>query len=69
MAKSRPTPVRNVAVTLNGVTHKGTYYVQDLMLRVSSVAGEKTTQVAGPPRESIAKLLLLELARDERKRH
>ena len=60
-AKGRPASVRNVAVTLDGVTHKEIYYVQG-----SCDFGEKKTQVGGSPAESIAKLLLSELVRGGR---
>jgi hypothetical protein len=63
MARSRPTSVRNVTVTLDGVTHKGTYYVQGSVVHVLCDAGKKSTQVGGSPAGMIAKLLLLELVR------
>jgi hypothetical protein len=63
MTGSRPTSVRNVAVTLDGVTHKGTYYVQGSTVYVQCDSGTKATQVGGSPPESIAKLLLSEMVR------
>ena len=50
----RSSPVRNIEVTIDGVTHQGTYYTR----------GRKQTQIAGVPAESIAKLLLSELVRE-----
>jgi len=60
---SGPFPVRNVSVTIDGVTHDGTYYVQQSMVYVQSAFGTKATQVGGWPPESIAKLPLSELVR------
>jgi hypothetical protein len=65
MRGSRPTPVRSVAVALDGVMHKGTYYVQGSCVYVQYEGGTKTTQVGAMPAESLAKLLLLELVREQ----
>ncbi len=60
-----PTAVRSVTVTIDGVTHKGTYYVQGSVVHVQYHAGAKATQVGGSPAGSIAKLLLSELVREQ----
>jgi hypothetical protein len=65
MRGSRPTPVRSVAVALDGVMHKGTYYVQGSCVYVQYEGGTKMTQVGAMPAESLAKLLLLELVREQ----
>jgi hypothetical protein len=58
----RSSPVRNIEVTIDGVTHQGTYYRS--MVYVQHCSGRKQTQIAGVPAESIAKLLLSELVRE-----
>jgi hypothetical protein len=59
-----PTPVKDVWVTVDGVEHHGTYYLQGLMVHVHhSEKGWKATQVGGSPPKMIAKLLLSELVR------
>jgi hypothetical protein len=58
-----PTPVKDVVVMINGVEHRGTYFVQSSMVHVRSDAGSKATQVGGSPPETIAKILLSELVR------
>ena len=63
MSGSRPTAVKLVTVTIDGVTHRGTYFVQSSMVRVQSAFGNKATQVGGTPPETIAKMLLSELVR------
>jgi hypothetical protein len=55
--------VRNVRVTIKGVTYEGTYYIQDRMVHVQSAYGTKATQVGGLTPEGIARLLLSELIR------
>jgi len=62
-----PSPVQNVTVTIDGVTYKGTYYVEGLLVHVQSDAGSKATQLGGSTARTIAKLLLLELVREQRK--
>jgi hypothetical protein len=60
--------VHNVTVTIDGVTHQGTYYVQGpLLVYVQCDAGTKATQVGRSPPSAIAKLLLSELVREQRK--
>ena len=61
MSRSKPTAVKPVTVTINGVPHNGTYFVQSSMVHVQSMLGSKATQVGGSPPETIAKLLLSEL--------
>jgi hypothetical protein len=63
MKRSRPTTVKPVAVTIDGVTHHGTYFVQGSMVHVQSTLGTKKTHVGGAPPEVIAQLLLSELVR------
>jgi hypothetical protein len=67
MTRPRPTSVHEVTVTLDGVTHKGTYYVQDSLVHVQCDAGTKKTQLGGTPAETIAKLLMSELVREQPK--
>jgi hypothetical protein len=59
MRGSKPTPVRSVAVALDGVMHKGIYYVQGSCVHVQYEGGTKATQVGGSPAEWVAKVLLL----------
>jgi hypothetical protein len=61
---SRPSSVKPVTVTIDGVTHHGTYYVQGSLVYVHYGATKKETQVGGSPAESIAQLLLSELVRE-----
>jgi hypothetical protein len=63
MAGSRPALVRDVIVTIDGVTHRGTYFVRGKMVHVLSSFGNMDTQVGGSPPETLAKLLLSELVR------
>jgi hypothetical protein len=49
-------PVKRVSVTINGITHEGTYFVQNYMVHVVSSFGAKATQLGGSPPEAIAKL-------------
>ena len=55
------TPVKTVTVTIGGVTHEATYYVQHSMVYVQSPFGAKATQVGGSPPVAIARMLLSEL--------
>jgi hypothetical protein len=59
-----PVAVKDVAVTIDGVTHHGTYYVQGSMVHVQSDKGAIATQVGGSPSLTLAKLLLSEMVRD-----
>jgi hypothetical protein len=63
MSGSRPTAVKLVTVTIDGGTHRGTYFVQSSMVHVQSAFGNKATQVGVTPPETIAKMLLSELVR------
>ena len=63
MRPGRPFLVRSVTVTIDGVTHHGTYYVQGQVVHVRSPLGEKITKVRRSPPEAIARLLLSELVR------
>jgi len=56
-------PVKSVTVTIDGVTYQGTYIVQDSIVHVRSPLGAKSTQVGKSSPETVAKLLLSELAR------
>ena len=62
---ARLTPLRNVAVTVDGVTHNGTYYVQSKTVYVQSLFGNMATQVGGMPPERVARFLLSELVRSK----
>jgi hypothetical protein len=55
--------IRKVTVTIMGVTHEGTYYVQDKMVHVQSTYGTKAIEVGGLTPEGIARHLLTELVR------
>jgi hypothetical protein len=66
MRGSKPTEVKPVTVTIDGVTHHGTYFVQGSMVHVQSTLGSKKTHVGGAPPEAIAKLLLSELVHASR---
>jgi hypothetical protein len=63
MNRSRPTAVKPVAVTINGVKHYGMYFVQSAMVHVQSTFGNKATQVGELPPETVARILLSELVR------
>jgi len=52
-----------VTVTVDGITHSGTYFVQESMVEVRSPLGRKNTQVGGSHPEMVAKLLLSEIVR------
>jgi len=67
MRGNRPSPVRGVTVTIDGVTHYGTYFVQSSNVYVQSPFGAKATQVGASPPESVAMLLLSELVRQRSK--
>jgi hypothetical protein len=58
-----PTLARSVTVTIDGVAHHGTYFVQGAMIYVRSPLGSMATHVGGSPPEGVAKLLLSELVR------
>jgi hypothetical protein len=60
---NRPMPVKSVSITIDGVEHHGTYYVQGSFVCVHSDLGNKLTHVGRSPPEAIAKLLLAELVR------
>ena len=66
MRPGRPFLVRSVTVTIDGVTHHGTYYVQGPVVHVRSRLGEKITKVSRSPPEALAMLLLKELVRETR---
>jgi len=60
----RPLIARSVTVTIDGVTHQGTYYVQGSTVHVRSQLGAKATHIEGSLSEAIARLLLSELVRE-----
>jgi hypothetical protein len=62
--RSKPIVFKRVSITIKGVTHSGTYYVQDKMVRVQSAYGDTETQVGGLSPEGIARVLLSELIRN-----
>jgi hypothetical protein len=59
--------VKNVTVTIDGVTYHGTYFVQDSIVHVRSPLGAKSTQVGDFPPETTARLLLSELVREAKR--
>jgi hypothetical protein len=63
MRGNRPGPVRGVTVTLDGVTHYGTHFVQSSNVYVQSPFGAKATELGVSLPDSVAKLLLSELVR------
>jgi hypothetical protein len=63
----RPFLVKSVTVTIDGVTHHGTYYVQGSVVHVRCSLGEKITEVGTSPPEVIARLLLSELVREAKR--
>jgi hypothetical protein len=65
---SRPVPVKRVTTIIDGVTHEGSYFLQDLTVHIRSPLGAKAAQVGGLPPEAVAKLLLSELVREAKKR-
>jgi hypothetical protein len=58
-----PSAVENVTVTIAGVKHDGTYYLQGSTVYVQSAFGRKATQLGGSMPETIARMLLSELVR------
>jgi hypothetical protein len=63
----RPFIVKSVTVTVDGVTHQGTYYVQGSVLHVRSPLGEKITQIGESSPEALAKLLLWKLVHEAKR--
>ena len=63
MAMSWPSPVDLVSVTVNGIAHDGTYYVQQSMIYVQSSFGSKAARVGDSEPKAIARLLLSDLVR------
>jgi len=63
MAKPKPGPVKIVTVTIDRVTHSGTYFVQGPMVHVHSIKGAKATRVGRSAPEAVAQRLLLKLMR------
>jgi hypothetical protein len=59
----RPAVVRTLTVTIGGVAHHGTYFVQNSIVYLQSALGSKATHVGGVLPEMTAKLLLSELVR------
>ena len=58
-----PAAVKEVSVTIYGVTRHGSYYIQNKMVHVQSACGSKATQLGGLAAETVAKMLLPELVR------
>jgi hypothetical protein len=54
----RSSPVRELTVTIDGVTYKGTYYTHGEMVYVQYGTGREETQVGESPAEAIAGMLL-----------
>jgi hypothetical protein len=65
MARNRLTPVRTVEVTIDGVTHEGTYFVLGSIVHVQSPFGAKATKIGMMPAKTIARMLLSELVRGD----
>jgi len=63
----RPFLVKSVTVTVDGVTHQGTYYVQGSVVHVRSPLGDKITQAGESPPEALAKLLLWKLVHEAKR--
>jgi hypothetical protein len=63
MTKPKPGPVKIITVTIDGVTHSGTYFVQGSTVHVHSTKGAKTGRVGRSAPEGVAKKLLLNLMR------
>jgi hypothetical protein len=67
MNRAGPSPVKSVAVIIDGVTHHGSYFVQGSTVHVRSPLGSRAIQVGGSPPEAIAILLLSELVREPKR--
>jgi hypothetical protein len=67
MSRAGTSPVKNVSVTIDGVTHQGAYFVQGSMVHVRSPLGAQATQVGWSPPGTIAMLLLSQLAREAKR--
>ena len=63
----RPFLERSVTVTIDGVTHHGTYFVHGSVVHVRSRLGEKIAKVGRSLPEAIARLLLSELVREAKR--
>jgi hypothetical protein len=57
MTSGRPTQVKSVTVTFDGVTHHGTYFVLGSMVHVRSPLGAKATQLGKSSPGELAMLL------------
>ena len=64
---SRRFLVRSVTVTIDSVTHHGTYYVHGSEVHVRSPLGEKITEVGMSLPEALAMSLLSELVREAKR--
>ena len=62
-----PSPVRDVSVTIDGVTYEGTYYVQCYMVYVQSPLGKNVTRLGGSRSKAFAMSLLSELVREAKR--
>jgi hypothetical protein len=60
----RSSPVKDVTVTIGGVTHTGKYYTHGPVVYVHYRDRRKEAQIGDSPPELAAKLLLLELVED-----
>ena len=58
MAKSKPGPLKIITVTIDTVTHSGTYFVPGSMVHVHSTKGAKAARVGRSAPEAVAKKLL-----------
>ena len=64
MSRGCLSPVKSVIVTIDGVTYHGTYFIQDSIVHLRSPLGTKSSLIGRSRPETIAKLLLTELVRD-----
>jgi hypothetical protein len=67
MTNSGP-PVGEVSVSIDGVTYRGMYWVENQIVYVKSSLGEKSTRVGESSPETIAILLLSEIVHGEERR-
>ena len=58
---NRPEKASVIAIEKDGKTYRGSYRVSRGILTVTSLYGEKSTQVGGLAPEVLARILLLEL--------
>lgn len=67
MADGKSIPVKPVAISIRGVTYRGTYFVERSVVYVRSRLGIKAARLGGASPKTIAKLLLSDLAAKRRR--